>query len=73
MECRYQNVIPYLKHCASSAELAIDWANPNSSRFRGSFGSNYASSVCVCVFVCVSVVWGGGETGFLLIKQYSIY
>ena len=52
MECWYHNVIPYLKYCASS-ELAINWANPNSSRRRGSFGSSFASSGCVCVCVCV--------------------
>ena len=46
---------PYLKYCASSAELGIDWANRNSSRFRASFGSRCASCVCVCVCACVYV------------------
>ena len=48
-------VISYLKYCASSAELGIDWTNRNSSMFRGSLGSRCASSACMCVCVCVCV------------------
>ena len=40
-ECYYGGWISaaYLKYCASSAELGIDWTNRNSSKFRGSLGS----------------------------------
>ena len=69
MKCRYQNVtvIPYLKYCASSVELAIDWANairivPGFEGHSGQAMPPLCVFVCLCVCVCMCVC-GGGEKG----------
>ena len=51
---------PYLKYCASSVELAIDWANairivPGFEGHSGQAMPPLCVFVCLCVCVCMCV------------------